>query len=486
MTVFSQKEGNIWYFGDKAGLDFNGNKPKALTDGTLSTTEGCACISNKNGKLLFYTDGITVWNRNHQVMDNGTGLLGDPSSSQSGVIVPAPGKDNIYYVFTIGLIFDNNGFQYSLVDMTKNNGEGAIISKNNPILKNVTERITAVRHRNNKDMWIITHLYNSDAFYAYLLTEQGLSENPVISKTGMVHEGGEGYSIGLMKSSPDGTNLALAIRDAKKFELFDFDNKSGKISNPIEIKVEGVTYGVEFSPDGSLLYLSAGSDASLYQLNMHAGSPEKIIASKYQVSSALDSGWSGALQVGPDGKIYFTIYQKGFLGVINNPNEVGNACNYVYEGISLGGNKGQLGLPTFIQSYFDQKKYATDDEIVYFDDNMTVESGKKIILNNILFQTNKSTIQQQSYSELNKVVKLLNDKPNAKIELLGHTDNVGNKSYNLKLSLNRAKSVGRYLINKGISTDRISYNGYGSSKPIVNNSTEEGRAKNRRVEFILR
>jgi hypothetical protein len=76
INLYSQKESNIWYFGEFAGLDFSNGAPLALTDGQIDTAEGCATISDANGQLLFYTDGKKVWNKNHQVMPNGTGLMG--------------------------------------------------------------------------------------------------------------------------------------------------------------------------------------------------------------------------------------------------------------------------------------------------------------------------------------------------------------------------------------------------------------------------
>src|SRR5690554_6495488 len=93
---YSQGEANIWYFGYNAGLDFNSGTPVALTDGELYTNEGCATISNSQGELLFYTDGVTVYNRHHQVMQNGTGLLGHSSSAQSATVVPKPGYADLY------------------------------------------------------------------------------------------------------------------------------------------------------------------------------------------------------------------------------------------------------------------------------------------------------------------------------------------------------------------------------------------------------
>src|SRR5688572_15417510 len=114
-NLYAQKEGNIWYFGDRAGVDFNSGSPKALTNGMLITAEGCATICDVNGKLLFYTDGISVWNRKHKKMPNGFDLKGDPSSTQSGIIVPYPNDTTKYYVFTVDFEGHEDGFQYSIV-----------------------------------------------------------------------------------------------------------------------------------------------------------------------------------------------------------------------------------------------------------------------------------------------------------------------------------------------------------------------------------
>ena len=98
---FAQKEANNWYFGNNAGVDFSSGKAVALTSGALKTDEGCAVISDKSGKLLFYTDGISVWNGNHQLMQNGQGLKGNPSSTSSGVAIPKPNSPGIYYLFSV-------------------------------------------------------------------------------------------------------------------------------------------------------------------------------------------------------------------------------------------------------------------------------------------------------------------------------------------------------------------------------------------------
>ncbi len=85
--------------------------------------------------------------------------------------------------------------------------------------------------------------------------------------------------------------------------------------------------------------------------------------------------------------------------------------------------------------------------------------------------------------ELNKLVEVLNDNPKLSIEIGGHTDNTGNAADNIKLSGNRAKSVVDYLVSKGIAAARLTWKGYGATKPIADNSKEEGKAKNRRTEF---
>src|SRR6218665_176745 len=115
-VLFCQNEASKWYFGSLAGLDFMTNPPTILTNGAMSTQEGCASISNGAGNILFYTDGVTVWNQAHTVMANGTLLQGSFNSTQSGVIIKQPGNSNIYYIFTVDALGGANGLKYSIVD----------------------------------------------------------------------------------------------------------------------------------------------------------------------------------------------------------------------------------------------------------------------------------------------------------------------------------------------------------------------------------
>jgi outer membrane protein OmpA-like peptidoglycan-associated protein len=114
-----------------------------------------------------------------------------------------------------------------------------------------------------------------------------------------------------------------------------------------------------------------------------------------------------------------------------------------------------------------------------------IEVGQTVKLNNIFFATAKTTLKPESFIELDKVVKFLKDNPAIKIEIGGHTDNVGNAASNLKLSAGRAAAVEKYLESKGIHKDRILSKGYGMTKPVSENKTKEGKAKNRRVEFKI-
>ncbi len=113
------------------------------------------------------------------------------------------------------------------------------------------------------------------------------------------------------------------------------------------------------------------------------------------------------------------------------------------------------------------------------------EIGTRIVLNNIFYDFDKATLRPESEAELDRLNKLLTENPTLKIEISGHTDNIGSASYNQKLSENRAKSVVNYLFDKGIEKSRLTYKGYGFNRPVAKNDTEEGRQQNRRTEFEI-
>lgn len=372
-TGYAQNEGNIWYFGGNAGLDFNTTPPTPLT-GSMSTYEGCASIADPlTGQCLFYTDGITVWGRNHMAMPGSltTPLNGDPSSTNSGVIVPKPGSNNLYYVFTTAAQVGSYGFPptmcYSLVDMNLNGGYGDLLSINNTILDSTTEKIAVVGSCDRSVYWIVGHRWNCDTFYAFRLTAAGL-EPPVKSKTGIVHRdilggGGFGESIGYMKFSSDGRKLAAVNYVSQNtLEVFDFDFSTGIVSNPITDAMAtdpmdpyAGPYGCSFSPDNTKLYVgwTGESDSWIWQYDMNAGNTAAILASRTIIGHTPPETLVGALQNGPNGKMYVATSGSLLgLGVINNPNALGTACNYVDDGQLLnGGNVPYFGLPAMVESF---------------------------------------------------------------------------------------------------------------------------------------
>ncbi|MFB3386615.1 T9SS type B sorting domain-containing protein [Flavobacterium sp. LAR06] len=411
--AYSQNEAAVWYFGKNAGIKFQPDGSVIpLGDGKLSTNEGCASIANSNGDLLFYTDGRTVWDKNHVIMPNGnyvggTGLLGDPSSTNSAIIVPKPGSSSIYYIFTLdephhenaavypnafsGTYLDedsgktpdnddglNNGLNYSVVNLNKigsNNSKGDIISRNNPLITYDTnpageeikykcsEKITAVKDASGNGYWVITQF--TDNFFAFRVTSSGVISTPVKSAV-LPNVPTFGYrrnAIGCFKASPNGKKLAAAYDQIDtesapysnykgSVYTYDFDNLTGKVSNPNLVLTEVHAYGVEFSSDSNLLYASYDSfetSQSLAQFNLLSND---IPNSKIFLFNAPYG--IGALQLGPNNKIYYSSYLINSLGVINKPNIIGLGCDFNPEGQILAPDtEHRKGLPPFISSFFD-------------------------------------------------------------------------------------------------------------------------------------
>lgn len=355
-SVYSQvgKEANNWFFGVNAGLDFNSGSPVAVTTGAMNISEGCSSISDQNGGLLFYTDGRNVWNRSHVVMGNGTGLSAGNggSSTQGALIVPRPGSNTLYYIFTTDEQGGGAGLRYSVVDMSLNATMGDVTVKNVLLYSPTTEKLTAVKHCNGKDIWLISHEDLSNTFKNYLITSTGIQ--PVVnSSVGTALTVGAA-EIGQMKVSPTGAKIALACYTSSNvLELFDFNNVNGTVSNPISIANNAWGYGVEFSPNGRLLYVTDVQNKRINQYDVCAGSSAAFAASKVQVGTSANSLLS--LQLGPDRKIYAARWANplvAWVGVINSPNTVGVGCGYVDNGVALSTGRSQQGLPGFVQSFF--------------------------------------------------------------------------------------------------------------------------------------
>jgi hypothetical protein len=338
----SKNNAKHWYFGNNAAMKFENNIPIALTNSAMSQVEGVATMSDANGNLLFYTNGITIFNRNHQVMVNGSGLTSNSSNTQSAFIVPFPGNPDKYYVITPG------PYNYSIIDMTLDNGNGAVMAtdKNISITTEDSEKVAGLLASNQTDIWLITYGSSQKRFNVYKITPSGISITPVVSPFSTA----SGF-FGYMKISPDGTKIAMA-NFTNTFHLYDFDAATGVVSNqvvvPISIGGFG-SYGIEFSPNNTMVYVADHRGQNrVFQYDITLATPALISASVVPLTANVPA--LGGIQLGPDNKIYVARENNGFLGVINNPNILGTGCNYVAEGVSLAGKTSNLGLPGFVAS----------------------------------------------------------------------------------------------------------------------------------------
>ncbi len=366
-AVKAQNEHKKWYFGNQAALDFNTNPPSILVNSAMNAIEGSASVSDAGGNLLFYTEGTTVYNQSHSIMANGSGLSGTNTPAQSCIILKQPGSSTLYYIFTVGSGANNGGSHYSVVDMSLAAGQGSVTLKN-ILLSNVptSEKIAATLHCNGTDMWVVIrdNLLNNinPMFRSYLLTSAGVSTNVVLSVSATTLAP-NGYDFGCMKISPNGRKLGCAIfnpqsASANAYEVYDFNNSTGTITNCVGLSVASQSnnnlgaYGCEFSPDGTKFYGTRfGYGHLMFQWNLCAGTSSAIALSKVVIPAIPVYGSIGSMQLGPNGKIYVARNQQTHLGVINDPNASGIACNFVDLGQSLAPKFSTLGLPNF-KGYF--------------------------------------------------------------------------------------------------------------------------------------
>ncbi|MDI9308647.1 MAG: T9SS type B sorting domain-containing protein [Limnohabitans sp.] len=355
--LFAQQEATYWYFGEFAGIKFNTDgSVTTLTDGNLRALEACSTVSSASGQLLMYTNGMKVYNKNHQVMPNGNGLNSNISTTQTG-IVSKPGNPNLYYIFTQDEEAKQNGFCYSVVDMTLDGGLGDVTNeKNVQVYTPSCEKVAIVKHANNVDYWIITHGWNSNSYYAHLLTATGLNPTPVISNVGSVIQGRSSTNvIGYLKIAPNGTKIAACHLEYYSptqingtVELFDFDGLTGIISNPQILLLDEKPYGIEFSPNSEILYQPSLKYKTIFQYDLNAADIPNSKRSIYQNDTFNFIG----LQLAPNDKIYVTRLGDTKLAVINNPDVLGAGCNFVLDGVDLNGKMCLNGLPSFPSSYF--------------------------------------------------------------------------------------------------------------------------------------
>jgi len=351
------KQGSIWYVGGHAGFNFKTTPPTILRDGAINEVGSRnATITDENGNLLFYTDAKTVWNRFHQVMQNGEDIntyLGN--TPRAAVIVPHPGDGQLYFVFSTSEGDDLNvrptGMTVSVVDMSGDGGKGAVISKNARQVSWSTSMLSVGPHADERSYWVITHSFGDSNFYGFKVSESGLSA-PVISNVGPAYE----WNQTQLKISPDGTRLAIGYRG--RMDLYDFNPATGAVTNFRGFEGIGST-GVEFSPDSELLYTSTYETkdhfGAVFQYDVGNGDPDYIRGSEVRVGMRWIGSSFGDLQLAYDGRIYVGIrYGMGSdsLIYIGNPNVRGRACGFTQRGIMPPAGFRFPFLPTSVQSYF--------------------------------------------------------------------------------------------------------------------------------------
>ena len=500
-ATFAQKQTNTWYFGSRVGLDFNQLPPKPLYNGALTCIEGSSTISDNNGRLLFYTNGSSIMNRQHVLMKNGSPISGHPSSTNGAVIMPLPGNDSIYYLFTVGAANEElQQFLYTIVNIKGDGGLGEVdINSRNVIIEERSfEKLAAIKHCNNRDVWIIIHKWNSDEYHAYLLTASGLNTTPVISHSGLVVNGDELNALGTLKFSAKGSKLAAVHSYGNNaVELMDFDNTTGVLSNPITFYPNATApdptfkgaYGAEFSPNGRLLYISSNNSlvqaSVLYQFDITSHNPATILASKQIIHQNPDFVL-GALQTGPDLKIYASMWKDSALSVIEDPDVYGAGCNFNFNKIYIGpvaAGQLHLGLPTFMQSYFDTTSNPYDFSRLpgsCLDRNVTFKINRLSGIDSVKWDfgdTQKSQALQPTHMyaapgfyDVNLIVYKvdcsgLNDTINRRIWIAASDKFLGNdtsscNAFKMEIGINDIFGV-NYVWNTGSNSNKITIAGFG-------------------------
>lgn len=352
---YAQNEANIWWFGNKAGLDFNTTPPTVLnTTIPIFTYEGSATISDPvTGQLIFATDGITVWYPNGTVVPGGSGLRGNFSSAQSALIVPNPGNANQWFIFTANVNPPNGtpyGHNYYVV--TRTGSTLAVSGVTNLLGPTVSTEQLAALGDGAGGYWIVAHGVGNNRFYAFHVTSAGVvNTTPVTSNVGTAVSATD--FISSMKVNTCQTKLALTNLGSGHVEVFNFDNASGSVTS-LQYSITGISqpYGLEFSPNDAYLYYGT-LGGQLYQLNMSTG----ITTLTGWVPPPNGVGNFGQLQLAPDGKIYVTSENTGtnsYLGVISSPNNVYTAAGYSSTGLQIASVNSYyplLGLPTFSRTF---------------------------------------------------------------------------------------------------------------------------------------
>ena len=388
-----EQRANVWYFGNNAGIDFNPlpddpvapipfGDPNVYNGGNqMQAPQGCAIYCDRNGQPLFYSDGVDVYDSNGDQLtgsDPADKIGGDQTATQSVMIVPFPGDETLFYIFTTQEVYGTGAFdlKYAVFDLKDetNGTKGALVRTDagdltTTLCTNVTERITG------NENWIITHDYGNNNFKVYPIASDGIG-SPTISSVGSPHDS-DRKSEGYMKLGPNNLlAVALSVSDNENYiEIFNFIDSTGALTEMIQLDfsdpiyetagVDGVTlpaslsgqvYGIGFSPGGDNLFATlqgtVESHLLWWRLDSTTSTANTTDLSYIRDSVRYVSGSNfmlGTLQAGPDGVLYIAQEGQDFVATITNP-DLDIPQVPVIGSFGLAGSTSRLGLPNFIQN----------------------------------------------------------------------------------------------------------------------------------------
>jgi len=346
--------------------------PGQLEGVKMITGEGCFSYSDRNGNLLFYSDGMRVWNRNNEVMPNGSELLGHWSSAQSGVVFPYPGSSTRYIAISIedwggsGTGLSNGNFVYSIINMDLDGGKGDIETQYKNIrflgkMGHTSESVSAVKHSNGRDFWIVapgrdaTYTNAGDVYMNVYRVDEGVGVVSATPHTTMklpvdpMTAGPGGY----LRFSPDGKYFVWGTR-SERVIFGEFDASAGTFSNVKNLDTgRGADYGVSFSVSGNYLYLAGdGGHFRAYDFHELLGSTDPNTVTPIKVWTSGESGFAMfGMQLGPDGRLYIAASGSGTLMFIDNPEDPYNMKLYRIPDYLTGTVEGSISGTSAVQTY---------------------------------------------------------------------------------------------------------------------------------------
>ena len=343
-SAAGQNETANWLFGDRNWLSFY---PSIITKDSCNSyfEEPQSSISDKKGNLLFYSDGQSVFNKNHKIIKNGDSLLGDWSASQGCVFVKQPGNDSIFYIFTTDYGLGSHGLMYNIINLKTNTDLSYVSHKNKQIASKTCESISVTSHQNGIYKWIVILSGISNKISAFLLTDKGLNLCPVESSIGYAFNGKVLTYQTKAKFNNGGTMWVVDNMVDGVIKVSSFNNETGMFWKSFTVnEYFDIITGMQFSKNSKYLYIIE-RELQIVQLNTSTWKKTKI----FDIAPT-NARMLGA-QFGIDGKIYITSVDSSFLSTIENPDENGLNCNFKKKSIFLK-HKCTSGLPNFDQSYF--------------------------------------------------------------------------------------------------------------------------------------